>query len=242
MAAFAVKNLNRWIAPGGGLAAGAVTVATVLLIPRMTLEDLVWNSGIAALMPVAEPPLGSTARAVLALGGGLLVAAVMWAGLFLLFGKDGLFDPNRAAASPGTHEPTADPTVDSIDVDNRVPTLRRADAHPDAPARRPLSARDLGSPMPPVAADPVASPVVRPLPDDLDQPLAAFDPAAVPDAPREPVRPVAPLKAPALAAGERITSVELPRVPSVEDGAPSIETLLRRLEQGTQRPRRAATG
>lgn len=225
MAAFPGLNLNNpavsgRVAPAGGAIAGLAVVAASLLIPEGMLEDLVWRSGIASLVSVAEPPLGTTARAVLALGGGIVAAAVVWSALFLLFGTGGLLAPKPVRG-------------------DGVPVLRRADAHPDAPARRPLSASDLGAPMPPQAAAP--PPAVRPIPSDLDLPLAAFHPSAVPVVPREPVRPVAPLRAPvALAEGERITSVELPRAPSDAGGAPSIESLLRRLEQSTRGARRAA--
>lgn len=80
-------------------------------------------------------------------------------------------------------------------------SVRRADSHPDAPPRRPIMATaDLGPPLP-IAPAPdqrrVPEPE-RPLPADLDQPLAAFDPHAVPDVPREPVRAVAPLIVPAM--------------------------------------------
>ena len=235
MAAFTRRNLNPWIAPGGGAAASLIVAAIVLLMPAATLETLVWQSGIAALVPVAQPPLGATARAVLAIGGATLVGAVVWAALFLLFGPGGFL------------------VRDELPLDG-MPVLRKADAHPDAPARRPLSARDLGAPMPPVGppiADPgqptvagatagEAEPPVRPLPDDLDLPLAAFDPAAVPEVPLAPVRAVTPLRPPALAKGERIDSIELPRGPLTDADAPSIEMLLRRLEQGTRRPQRAA--
>lgn len=247
MVAIPPSNLKYWIAPVGGLIAGCLAALVALLIPALMLEDLVWNSGIAAVVAVAQPPLGTTARALLALGGGVLVAAVTWSGLFLLFGSGGFFE--SALAARAANRKTLDAAVatmadDLAFDDDRIPVLRRADAHPDAPARRPLTARDLGVPMPPVEPTRAAPPVIRDLPADLDQPLAAFDPAAVPDAPREPVRPVsalhsvAPRTAPTLAAGERITSVELPRGP-IEDGAPSIESLLRRLERSTRQAHRA---
>ncbi len=270
------SNLKHWIAPVGGLIAGCIAALVALLIPALTLEDLVWNSGIAAILTAAQPPLGTTARALLALGGGVLVAALTWSALFLLVGPGGLFESAltaRLAKRVRRSGPFMAEIAESMAVDNagsddannndandddagvedrataddRIPTLRRADAHPDAPARRPLTAKDLGVPMPPVEVERQVQPVVRDLPDDLDQPLAAFDPAALPIAPREPVRPVAALHstrhpaergavartAPTLAAGERMTSVELPRGP-IDDGGPSIESLLRRLERGTR--------
>ena len=230
-----VSRAPAWIAPVGAAVAGAAVAALFLLLPEMTLEDWVWQSGLPGLIAAAEPPLGMTARAALALGAGGLVAAVTWSVLFLLVGPEGVFAP-RPTAEEG------------------VPVLRRADAHPDAPARKPLSAADLGAPMPPTQqddeadlhafADPVViapppPPVVQPIPADLNVPLAAFHPGALPAVPREPVRPVAPIRSVALAEGERIDTVELPRAPSESPSAPSIESLLRRLEQSARRPLRA---
>lgn len=257
MVAYSNSNLTRWIPPVGGLVAGVAVAIAAFAISTPLLEDIVWNSGLAAVLPVAQPPLGNTARALLALGGGLLAASIGWAALYLIFGPDGAFDTMQRAraARPKKAKPQRSAmarlssSVTHVTLDDSAPTLRRADAHPDAPARRPLSAKDLGEPMPlvkkegdtvpaaSVKVEPVAEPVDRDIPVDLDVPLAAFDPAALPAAPREPVRPVPPLRSPALAEGERIDSVELPRMPT--EDTPSIETLLRRLEQGTRRPRRA---
>lgn len=82
-------------------------------------------------------------------------------------------------------------------VDRFAPTrrvvrtvTRRADRHPDAPVREPVKAmRDLGTPF----LDVGAAPEERDLPRDLDQPLAAFDPTAIPDTPLTPSEPVKPL-------------------------------------------------
>lgn len=212
---------TRWIAPGGGLFALAFVAGLFLLMPAAVLEDWVWRSGLPSLVAAAEPPLGVTARAVLALVGGVLAGAVAWSALFLLFGPGGLLAP-RESSSDG------------------VPVLRRADAHPDAPARRPLSAADLDIGEPAAPPPPPPPPVVQAIPVDLDQPLAAFHPGALPDVPREPVRAVASLRPPVeLAAGERIASVQLPRSPDESTTAPSIEALLERLERSTRRPQRA---
>jgi len=205
-------------------AAGLLVAALAALLPGDVLESVVALTGVDALVPVAAPPLGATARGVLALGGGLVAAAVAWAILFLLVGPGGLFA--RAASDVG-----------------RPPAMRRADAHPDAPPRRPVSAADLGPPPPPVA-DPAAAPAQQDLPRDLDQPLAAFDAAAIPDVPRAPTPALPSLAAPpalpslapppALAIGERIETFDLsPREPG--STAPTIDELLARLERGTVR-------
>ncbi|NYD90621.1 hypothetical protein [Sphingomonas melonis] len=244
---------TAWIAPTGGALAGVAAAALFLLMPQAMLENWVWQSGLPALIAVASPPLGDTARGVLALGGGGLAAAVVWSALFLLFGAGGLFAARPASEVAAT-------------VDEGVPVLRRADAHPDAPARRPMSAADLGTPLPPPVpsaietvpdeSDEVISgsddgaagtplPVEQPIPADLDLPLAAFHPGALPDVPREPVRPVLPLRPPAAASEEPSRESSDPVEPpaptasSPPPEAPSIESLLDRLERSTRRRLRA---
>ena len=235
MAAFPGVNRHRprptaWIAPGGGVLAGAVVAAWVMLMPQSVLEDRVWQSGLPALVAAAAPPLGDTARAMLAAGGGALAAAVIWSALFLLFGAGGLFAPKPVASG----------------VDTGIPVLRRADAHPDAPARRPMSAADLGTPLPPPApadapvdsqlVSPPPPPVEQPIPADLDLPLAAFHPGALPEVPREPVRPVPPLTTTTVPAAD-VPAEPAEVAPEVADAAepPTIESLLQRLERSTRR-------
>ena len=202
--------MMRWIAPVGGAVAALAVVLLFVALPATVLEDWVWRSGLPSLIGAAEPPLGTTARAVLALAGGALAGAVTWSALFLLFGPGGLLAP-RADSSDG------------------VPVLRRADAHPDAPARRPLSAADLEDDddtmfaRPVTGASPPPPPVEQPIPADLDLPLAAFHPGALPPVPLTPVRPVPPLRVPAKPAAEE------PAAP------PTIESLIDRLERVTRR-------
>jgi hypothetical protein len=145
------------------------------------LEDLVVDSGIASLVTAAQPPLGMTAHFAIAFLVALVVGSVSWFGLFLLIGT-------RAVA------------IGRNAREDGVPILRRADAHPDAPPRRPVFAnRDLGTPflevtaessLPMSVADAVAyvPPVIeeRDIPADLDTPLATY---------RSPLDP--PLPAPA---------------------------------------------
>lgn len=208
--------MTRWVAPAGGGAAALAVALLFVLLPATVLEDWVWRSGLPSLIGAAEPPLGTTARAVLALAGGALAGAVVWSALFLLFGPGGLLAP-RVASGDG------------------VPVLRRADAHPDAPARRPLSAADLDDGddavfAPAVAAPMPPPPVEQPIPADLDQPLAAFHPGALPDVPLTPVRPLPPLRALARSPSEAQAAPQAP---------PTIESLLDRLERVTRRrPRR----
>ncbi len=261
MAEFALRtlqrgNLNRAVPIVGAIAGGVIAAAGVMLSSGDALEALVSDTGIAALIPMAAPPLGTTARAILALGAGALIAAILWSSLYLLFGPGGAF----AGARPR---------------EDGVPVIRRADAHPDAPPRKPMSAADLGTPLMEVgvagAADGAARDE-RAIPADLDLPLAAYDPKAMRPVPMEPARPVAALVQPTMVApviksastAEPETFVTAPAPKPVEPPVaetsqpveevsaptpiarplraqaeptvpPTIETLLQRLEQGALR-------
>lgn len=82
--------------------------------------------------PLAQTP-GASLRLLIAVAGGCVAAMAVWA----LFRR--LERPMRAVR----HEAVPDAQFDA-----GTPTLRRADAHPDAPARRPIfAAADLGAPL-----------------------------------------------------------------------------------------------
>ncbi|WP_066593312.1 hypothetical protein [Sphingomonas pruni] len=157
------------LAPAIAMVLAALGALMFLLMPTAVLEDLVVDSGIASLVTAAQPPLGVTAHFAIAFIVALVVGGVSWFGLFLLIGTR-VVAIGRNAREDG------------------VPILRRADAHPDAPPRRPVFAnRDLGTPFlevtadtpPPMSvADAVAyvPPVIeeRDIPADLDTPLATY--------------------------------------------------------------------
>lgn len=177
------RNLKR-AAPAVAFALGAVIALIVAVLPQWRLETLISASHVGDLVSAARPPLGATARSALALASGGAVAAIVWAAL-----------TGASKLALGNEAPDRD-----------VPVLRRADAHPDAPARRPLRAsEDLIQPdSRPLPIRPAIAPKVAPetaiertvthtVPADLDTTLAAIDPLAIPDVPREPVRAVAPL-------------------------------------------------
>lgn len=235
--------MNLPIAPlVAGVLGGAVALCA-LVVPTPVLEALVMDSGIAAVLAAAEPPLGFTARAGIALAGGGAVALFSWFALSVLLGTRGVTIGKAEA----------------LDFDTvATPVLRRADAHPDAPPRPPLLAtRDLGMPFldirspaepePLVAETLVAEPVhvalvEQPLPRDLDQPLSAFDPDAVPDVPMP-----APVALPSLARTprppvfdetERFEVFEL--TPPVREPAPTPR-LVARSEEAITRPETEAT-
>jgi hypothetical protein len=106
----------------------------VYVMPNASFERAVELSGLPLILPAASPPLGMIARlaavAVAAIGVFVLVALVL-----------------RAL---GKSTPRAQPERRSapVEIEVPLPKIRRADAHPDAPARRPiLAGLDLGAPF-----------------------------------------------------------------------------------------------
>ena len=125
------KLIGLWFAALFGL-------CSLALAPEL-LERIVTTLGIDRIVPAAAPPLGQTARLLLALGmagvgeiAGLLIGARLAA-------KPDPRPVRQRGIKPATAE--ADPAEDA-------PNLRGRDRHPDAPARKPLSAtNDLGDDM-----------------------------------------------------------------------------------------------
>lgn len=124
--------MNLPIAPIAAAVLAIAAVLGVVLIPITVLEAMVMDSGLPALIHAAEPPLGTTARLLLSLLAGGLAGLLGWFLAFIVVGTQGV----------SVNEPVA------MD-DQLTPSVRRADAHPDAPPRPPLLAtRDLGMPFP----------------------------------------------------------------------------------------------
>jgi hypothetical protein len=118
------RAFDSGLAGLAALSAGFVAFA----MPEALFSGLVEASRLPQFVPAAEPPLGQTARLAAAGAAALPTFAAVWA-LMALLGR-----------VPAKRRPEAEPEVEA-------PKLRRADAHPDAPARRPLLARDLGEPL-----------------------------------------------------------------------------------------------
>lgn len=164
--------------PVAGLAALAVAFAA-FTIPDAILGRAVEATGLPSLLTAAQPPLGNTARLLMAVVGAFATFAAAFALLRWL--------DRFASRSPAPVEVLA-----SVEA----PRIHRADAHPDAPPRRPISAaRDLGEPAPPSRPQPAE---VKPAPA-IEHPLPAAAPASLGDlmarlerglAKREGVQPV----------------------------------------------------
>lgn len=95
-----------------------------LVLPAILFEKFVTVTGIASLVPAAAPPLGAKARMLIAVVAGLVGIVA------------GLMVARKVAAAQAPAAP----------MRKNSPALRHADSHRDAPAKRPISAREeLGS-------------------------------------------------------------------------------------------------
>jgi hypothetical protein len=203
---------NAIDAPVAALAGLAVAFAA-FAVPADLLARLVEATGIAALLPAAEPPLGFDARMYLGAGGAVLAFTLAFA---LLRGID-RFGGSRP-------EP-----IYELEPEAEAPRRRRRDVHPDAPARAPLLAGcELGEPDLDLQPEPEPAPEPEPL---VLRHVAAPD-VRLPEMPP----PSEPEKA-------RAVEAEKPTAEPVPAASPpfgsSIPDLMARLEQGLARRRTA---
>ena len=202
----------------GAALVGAVAALIALVLPTAALESMVMSSGLPAIIAAAEPPLGFTARICLALGAGGFFGIMAGLTLFVLVGTKAVdlqgtkarpqADAERAPvlrrADAHPDAPPRPPLMAARDLGTPFlevgapPVAKPLPLTPLKPAEaaveRPLKAEALveAAPLPlkPLVAEAKPEPIEQPLPADLDQPLAAFDPQAVPDVPLPP--PVLP--------------------------------------------------
>lgn len=129
---------------------GAMGAGLLLFsLPVGLVETVVASSGLSEAIPAAAPPLGMTARLLLAGFGAVMALGLIGAGkrekrvALLTHDKQGR--GNGAAGVSKMGFALSKLSWLSRDRSKSAPALRRADAHPDAPARAPIFAsRDFG--------------------------------------------------------------------------------------------------
>lgn len=121
---------HRWFPKMIGLWFAALFGLCSLALAPELLERIVTTLGIDKIVPAAAPPLGQTARLLLAMGMALVGEIVgLLIGARLAAGKRA--EPMRRRGLKTNSE---------ADTSEAAPHLRDRDLHPDAPARKPLSA------------------------------------------------------------------------------------------------------
>jgi hypothetical protein len=149
------------------LGGAAVTSIVAMLVPTSVWEAITGATGISEMIPATAAPLGDTARAIIAFLAGAIAFAVI-AGI--LSRTSGEISPVPAVKTRFAVADTAEANTDtsfvakmrarlSQFVESRrngsavtelsdLPKLRPSDAHPDAPARQPISAHRDFAPVP----------------------------------------------------------------------------------------------
>ena len=170
------------LAVGGSIAAAAGT----MFVPTSLLEGVTGATGLSELVPATAAPLGDTARALIAFAAGVVMLILLLAFLLRQRSDTARSDEDTPGAADAAQVidniaerltefkerfasiklpkmPWTRGEEDILDLAD-LPKLRDHDAHPDAPARRPISAltdlagADLtGSVDEPVAPDAVTN-------------------------------------------------------------------------------------
>lgn len=195
-------------------AAGAAGFA-LFAMPTAMFSGLVEASGLPGLVAAAQPPLGTTARLAAVAATVMGTFGLVW---LLLRALDRPATQPSPSYTPGEVEEEPAPVP-------QVPRLRRFDAHPDAPARRPIfAARDLGEPQP-EPGPAVEEELV------LDETYVEPEPAPEPQFEAEPV----PEPEPETAAAPSEALKPEPRLEEMPAASGSIAGLMHRLEGGLLR-------
>ena len=120
--------LDLAMAAFAGTAAGFVIFA----MPSAQFDQAVELSGLPLVISAAQPPLGMTARLAAVAAAALGTWTLVWLVLRAL----------------GKKPPEPKLRKRPVQIEVELPRIRRADAHPDAPARRPiLAGLELGIPL-----------------------------------------------------------------------------------------------
>ncbi len=216
---------NSLIKPVGmAVSAAAVAAIATMFVPVAMLESFTGSTGISEMIPATAAPLGDTARAIMAF---LMGAITMTIAMVLLLRParvsqdtsvaadlpdavmqdeskvSGRLQGLKSRASAKLSMPKMPWVRDDADILNLadLPKLRAFDAHPDAPARRPLSASsDLAEPLAQImqpaeepvmiehpvedieTAEPVSDPVIVEKPVVSVQPVIVEEPAMLEEA------------------------------------------------------------
>ena len=218
-----------------GLALGGSILAAVatMFVPVSVLESVTGSSGLSELVPATAAPLGDTARALIAFGAGALTLAILAVALL----RQNNVSPARDAAAVPADIVEEDDRIFASSLKERIskielprmpwikgddditelsdlPRLRGGDVHPDAPARRPLSA--------------ILDLPVFDLTERAVEPASEEAEPAEPIAPIEPAEPVEAVKQFASAGPEPV--VQSVAQPVAVETQPSLAEMVAQLE------------
>ena len=171
------RDFARFKQPVMAVAGGIAAALVIATLPHVYLEHIVGATGLSEIVPAAAPPLGNTARGLIAVVAGMISASALY--LFLNHttklheggsdmglairrnlssesnnqedgGKSRLAVPKLNLSARSLTRFLKKPKKSSGQVTELkdLPETRPSDRHPDAPARQPIFASsDLGLPL-----------------------------------------------------------------------------------------------
>ncbi|WP_339822876.1 hypothetical protein [uncultured Parasphingorhabdus sp.] len=169
--------MNRFKQPVMAVAGGIAAALVIATLPHVYLENIIGATGLSEFIPAAAPPLGNTARGLVAVMTGMISTSAIYLFLnhkpkFLGGGSDmslairknlttNAIDDVRGGKSRFTMPKlnlSAKTLTKFLKKPKKVagqvtdlrdlPDIKPADRHPDAPARHPIFASsDLGAPL-----------------------------------------------------------------------------------------------
>ena len=171
------QHMARFKQPAMAIAGGIAAALVVATLPHVYLESMIGATGLSEIVPAAAPPLGNTARGLVAVLAGLVCTSALY--LFLNYktksieggsdmslairrnltsetmdkerdGKSGFSVPklNFSAKSLTKFLKKPKKSAGQVTELKDLPNVRPADSHPDAPVRQPIFASsDLGAPL-----------------------------------------------------------------------------------------------
>lgn len=254
-----LQNRNAFKIAAMAAAAGIGTALVIVTLPHVYLETIIGATGLSEIVPAAVPPLGNTARGLIAAMAGLVSASAIYFFLNYKRGSDmGVALREQInAASPVEMDLEKDvqakksrfslpklssksltkflkkPKKDKARVMNLsdLPQLRKADSEPDAPERPSIfSASEAISPISEaIQAFEEAAPV-DPVPSDLSSAPAQTFSETVPPVAAEPPVAFEPITQQPMNTPESVAEV-----PTEDLSEYNIAQLADRLESGLRR-------
>jgi hypothetical protein len=171
------QDMARFKQPVMAVAGGVAAALVIATLPHVYLENFIGATGLSEIIPAAAPPLGNTARGLIAIVAGMISTSALYLFLnhkpkFLGGGSDmslairrnltpeSIDDErerkprftvpklNLSAKSLTKFLKKPKKTAGQVTELKDLPDVRPADRHPDAPARQPIFASsDLGAPL-----------------------------------------------------------------------------------------------
>lgn len=171
------QDMGRLKQPAMAVAGGIAAALVVATLPHVYLENIIGATGLSEIIPAAAPPLGNTARGLIAVATGMISTSA----LYLFLNHNPKFPRGGSDMSSAIRRNLKTDTMDNeregksrfaipkLDLSAKsltkflkkpkkaagqvtelqdLPDIKPADRHPDAPARHPIFASsDLGVPL-----------------------------------------------------------------------------------------------